>query len=846
MRVLQNIFQHFKLAETSPLVKSFIEEYEQKHESATIEDLEAFNQCTDYENILYLDLSGENLTEIPKEIALFVNLKALNLSNNDFSKADLSIISELKHLQALFLVDCKLLSIKINFEQIENLRFLSLANNEINKNSIPFSFLRNLVFLDISSNPTLFDAPPTLFEVTTEPVFGKLTNLSYLNISDTNISDIKDSFFVHLEKLSTLDLSQNTLNSLPDSIVSLKQLKALHLKRNIFSEFPEKITQITGLKHLCIGGRFESLPDNIGDLVELKDLDLQANKLQAVPYSFRNLLNLERLDFSDNEFDVFPIEITFLSNIEHLSLDGNKINELPNEIENLKHIKVLNLSNNKLIDFPLCLVKLHTLERLFLDRNQISTLPAEIAQLSKLERLNLIFNKLKNLPIEIGELKKLRELLLDFNELTEYPVEIANLKRLRRLYLLENNSNPLSNMPEQVKDWSLIELFEHLSEKRGEHNHYVFWDIPKELRRPFQQYLAYFQDYVEKKYGNEIVFEVSKVQGGLKLTTKSSLALKIQQIDSFLSEYVNIFLNQNLSHIDFVAPDENNIAILQFNEFIRELKAENYKLTMEIERFQDKLAFQKDIIYRQDKDIEEYKLIIRSFQSNEAKILELAQSSFSASNPNIVVNIVQENANILGDGLHSEGKNGNGFKPEKLLSDIIEKLTRMLERKKVEKIEDLHNNELTHYLRDKDYYVTDQTQSGISHKNLGELDIMIRKKNGSPLSIIEAFRLKSCGDDDTVISTHIDKLLHDYDTAGHKTNYIIVYAEAVKFQDLWEKYIRYMQNLNSKKGFRGTYPLMSFIDTGKSNITEIKVGLAIHKREDTPIQVYHIFVNMNV
>jgi hypothetical protein len=185
--------------------------------------------------------------------------------------------------------------------------------------------------------------------------------------------------------------------------------------------------------------------------------------------------------------------------------------------------------------------------------------------------------------------------------------------------------------------------------------------------------------------------------------------------------------------------------------------------------------------------------------------------------------------------------------PNKLLKDIIDKATRMLERKNTKKIEDLHTDELTDWLRDKGYNVADQSRTGISNLNAGEVDIMIRAENGTPVSIIEAFRLSSF--DKKNIVSHLNKLLHNYDTAGHEKNYVIVYAEAEKFSPLWKKYSDYVKkSLNEQAEFKGRYPLQSFEDTEKkfSQKTDIKVGLAKHDREGITIEVYNIFINMYV
>ena len=183
-----------------------------------------------------------------------------------------------------------------------------------------------------------------------------------------------------------------------------------------------------------------------------------------------------------------------------------------------------------------------------------------------------------------------------------------------------------------------------------------------------------------------------------------------------------------------------------------------------------------------------------------------------------------------------------------LLSDLIEKSIRMCERKYTKKIEDLHNDDFTDWLRDKGYYVADQTRSGRSLLTAGEIDIMVRNEKGTPLSIIEAFRLSSCGKNNTTTVTHINKLLNSYDTIGHDENFILVYSEASDFDRLWLNYTDYVSNINGNNLFNPKSKLASFEDVSLqySNKSGIRIGLAKHERDGREIKVYHIFINMHI
>lgn len=183
---------------------------------------------------------------------------------------------------------------------------------------------------------------------------------------------------------------------------------------------------------------------------------------------------------------------------------------------------------------------------------------------------------------------------------------------------------------------------------------------------------------------------------------------------------------------------------------------------------------------------------------------------------------------------------------ESLLLDVVEISSRLLERKFQKKIEDLFNDDITDLLRTKGYNISDQTRSGKSSSgnSPGELDIMIRKKNGTPLSIIECFRLESCGSNNTVIVDHVDKLLNSYDTHGLSRNFIIVFSEAKKFSKLWDNYVSYLNKINENINFNNTYPLSGFSRREDLlDAKDLKIGIARHERQGSHVEVVHIIIN---
>jgi internalin A len=69
------------------------------------------------------------------------------------------------------------------------------------------------------------------------------------------------------------------------------------------------------------------LPDSIGRLQTLKQLDLRYNELREVPESIGQLVNLQKLNLGYNQLRGLPESIKNLKNLKLLQLERNKISE---------------------------------------------------------------------------------------------------------------------------------------------------------------------------------------------------------------------------------------------------------------------------------------------------------------------------------------------------------------------------------------------------------------------------------------------------------------------------------------------------------------------------------------
>ena len=196
-------------------------------------------------------------------------------------------------------------------------------------------------------------------------------------------------------------------------------------ERIAISGLDESIFALTNLNFLQISQtELAEVPEALGELGNLRTLDLHQNKLSKLPPSIGKLTELKFFDISGNILGEVPAELGILANLHTLNLSCNKLNCLPS-FEKLHHLCKFDCSHNELTSLPIGIHQLQNLYELCASNNVIETISPEISQNLALKVLKLSHNKLKALPADLADCHKLKELTV-----LENPIGDNRLKKL--------------------------------------------------------------------------------------------------------------------------------------------------------------------------------------------------------------------------------------------------------------------------------------------------------------------------------------------------------------------------------------------------------------------------------
>jgi Leucine-rich repeat (LRR) protein len=337
--------------------------------------------------IIGLSLFKQEIRRVPVVIRELDQLEKLNMRENRIEQ--LPDMRSLKLLQELDLSYNQLKELPTTLGDIPSLTTLFLNNNQLKK--IPIS-LTNLQLkkLNLQNNPCWIHQPRSrklqrwidnltingceIFEDPQENKYRNITlsprEVEFLeeierlvnrgiphseaagNIGSLEqLKKISFGFYSMQERIIVLGLVNLHLSTLPRSIQSLSAVEMMNLSHNRFTQLPRELYSLVTLRGLNLENNIlDTIDSGIKNLKELKALDLQKNKLRRVPKSLGALSNLEILILKENDLISLPSSLKDLESLKIIDLRGNPIwNEREERRELQKWFKKLKKQQCKIL-----------------------------------------------------------------------------------------------------------------------------------------------------------------------------------------------------------------------------------------------------------------------------------------------------------------------------------------------------------------------------------------------------------------------------------------------------------------------------------------------------------------
>jgi Leucine-rich repeat (LRR) protein len=448
-----------------------------------------------------LDVSHNNLQELPRNIGMCAFLEALLVRDNRLSEFPQSA------------------------KQMKTLTHLDAAGNSFDTVPEMLTYTPNIKILDLSRN-NIKSLYRTVDDVTSAG-FSDALSMGKRAKTKKKAEDFDGRRLRYLIDTKVMDRVSAKLRSENRS----KQVGALF--------------QLYHLEKLNLASNHVSLlPGTVARFSMLKELNMSHNELHSVPPDIGDLRRLRRMDLSHNDLYGIPMEVGKLQKVSYMNVSFNKLLELPNEIGNMTSLAELNFESNQLVFLPVTLEALETcLTRLNADGNRILDPPAEILYQGrdsvftyfrrvrngqKCRALVLIEMKLEVLELNWANLTVLTSLELSGNHIRVLPETILQLTNLVTLIAAGNSL-------ERMFDAENVSEFSNLTRLALKENHITAVE-------------SYIGDLVKLKDLDLSCNRISQIAPQIeKCTNIRTLNLAQNQLDNLPR---NVFRIPELTHVD--------------------------------------------------------------------------------------------------------------------------------------------------------------------------------------------------------------------------------------------------------------------------------------------------------
>uniref|UniRef100_A0AC11BRW3 PH domain and leucine rich repeat protein phosphatase 2 n=1 Tax=Ovis aries TaxID=9940 RepID=A0AC11BRW3_SHEEP len=384
-------------------------------------------------NLQTLCLDGNFLTTLPEELGNLQQLSSLGISFNNFSQIP-EVYEKLTMLDKVFMAG--------NRVEVLNLGVLNRMSH-IKHVDLRMNRLKTMIIENLEGNKYI----------------------THMDLRDNQLTDLDLSSFCNLEQLHC---ERNQLRELTLSGFSLRTLYANSNRLTTVNVYPvpSLLTSLELSRNLL-----ECVPDWACEAKKIEILDVSYNLLTEVPMRILSSLSLRKLMLGHNHVQSLPTLVEHIP-LEVLDVQHNLLTRLPdtlfskalNKLNKLEQLEELNLSGNKLKTIPTTIANCKRLHTLVAHSNHISIFP-EILQLPQIQFVDLSCNDLTEILIPEALPATLQDLDLTGN--TNLVLEHKTLDTFSHITTLKIDQKPLPTTDSTVTStfWS-----HGLAEMAGQRN----------------------------------------------------------------------------------------------------------------------------------------------------------------------------------------------------------------------------------------------------------------------------------------------------------------------------------------------------------------------------------------
>lgn len=236
------------------------------------------------DRLTVLNLNNNKLDmQVLDVVCQLKNLKELYIANNSLSGSLSEQLGKLASLRVLDVSGNEITELPSSVSRLTNLHTLKVSGNKLM--SLPAKALSELPIIEIHASKNKLSGI----------LFGDGVNgyskLRALNIASNSISALSTSSFV-LASLQDLNVSQNRLNSL--SISQCTSLIILTASQNQLTDFPTELERLSELTSLDLSQNIiKAVPSEITKLEKLNVINLMGNPLAVRKYLTMNAEDLK-------------------------------------------------------------------------------------------------------------------------------------------------------------------------------------------------------------------------------------------------------------------------------------------------------------------------------------------------------------------------------------------------------------------------------------------------------------------------------------------------------------------------------------------------------------------------